>query len=583
MKITSLTLQAFRGFNNQATFCLENAEIIILYGPNGHGKSSIYDAIEWVLTGGIHRFDDDSSERKRTRFIRNLHADTSARSFVKLGIILSDTRRFTIERECTASATDRTDYGKYVLKIFDDSNRLYKENDEAEATLKKWLINNDWLPKISSPTTMLGLTHILAQEKIAEFLKGMQERDRYDALSILFGTDHFDKYRESFRNTRKTLNSQLEALKVQIGERKSIRDKLRDEVQQLILHVRQNEDTDYNKALKNYLKIYPEVKEYNENVEKLQKAILNNQQEVEVDRKKLFNDYQILNEIQNELPNLVYLRKVQKVILNEQLQLQDFRRLSLSKVKIKQLLTDANEVHEQGVTIQKSKWLKDESITRVDSLTEQRANLLAIIEAISIQTATSGWRKQIDFLSDIKLKMENAHYLIIHSLFSDMFKEHEFVEEKKSIQREKLTQLNTLEESINQIKDTRQVYNSFLSSLSHYISTTSEEILDGCPACGTEGIKKEDILQNIQQQQLKINKNLPMLEDLYLQIQQNLKQISNDIDSAKKRISESQIKVQDILNQFENELKAINITISTEKQTQLNLQQQIDTMKLNIN
>ncbi|MGA3599586.1 AAA family ATPase [Lysinibacillus agricola] len=581
MKITSLTLQAFRGFNNQATFCLKNAEIIILYGPNGHGKSSIYDAIEWVLTGGIHRFDDDSPERKRTRFIRNLHADTSARSFVKLGIILSDKRRFTIDRECTASATDRTDYGKYVLKIFDDSNRLYKEGDKAEATLKKWLINNDWLPKIGSPTTMLGLTHILAQEKIAEFLKGMQERDRYDALSILFGTDHFDKYRESFRITRNTLNSQLEALKVQVGERKSVRDKLRDEVQQLIFQVRQNEDTDYNETLINYLKIYPDLKEYKENVEKLQKAILNNQQEVEVNRKKLLNDYQILNEIQNELPNLVYLRKEQKAILHEQQQLQDFRRLSLSKMKIEKLLTDANEVHEQGVTIQKSKWLKDESIARVDSLTEQRTNLLAIIEAISIQTATSGWRKQIEFLSDIKLKMENAHYQIIHSLFSDMVKEHEFVEEKKSIQKGQLTQLKTLEESINQIKDTRNDYNSFLSSLSHYISTTSE-VLDCCPACGTEGIRKEDILQNIQQQQLKINENLPMLVDLNLQIQQNLKVISNDIDSANKRISELQIKIQDMLDQFKNKLKAINITISTEKQTQLNLQQKIDTMKLNI-
>ena len=581
MKITSLALQAFRGFNNQAIFCLENADIIILYGPNGHGKSSIYDAIEWVLTGGIHRFDEASNERRRTRFIRNLHADTSVKSFVKLGVILSDKRRFTIERECTASTTDRTDYGKYILKIFDESNQLYKESEEAEATLKKWLINDEWLSKIGSPTTMLSLTHILAQEKISEFLKGMQERDRYNALSILFGTDHFDKYREGFRNTRNTLNAQLEGLKIQIEERTSARNKLRGEVNQLLLQVRQNEDTDYNEALKDYIKIYPEVTDCKDDVEKLQKAIINNQQEVEVDRKKLLNEYQLLNEIQNELPNLTYIHKVQKVLLHEQQQLQIFKRISLSKMKIEQLLTDANEVHKQEVTIQKSKVLKEESIARVDLLTEQRTNLLAIIELISVQIATSEWRDQMDFLPDIKLKMEDSNYLIIHSLFSDMLKEHEFIEGKKSIQKEQFNQLKTLKESINQIKNTRQDYDSFLSSLSHYISTTSE-VLESCPACGTEGIKKEDILQNIKQQQLKINENLPRLENLIFQIQQTLKVINNDMDSANKRISESQIKIQEMLDQFNNKIKVINITISTEKQTQLNLQQKIDTTNLNI-
>ena len=581
MKITSLMVQAFRGFNNPATFCLENADIIVLYGPNGHGKSSVYDAIEWVLTGGIHRFDEASPERKRTRFIRNLHADTSTRSFVKLGIILSDKRRFTIDRECTASTTDRTDYGKYMLKIFDESNRLYNESDEAEATLKKWLIHDDWLPKIGSPTTMLSLTHILAQETIAEFLNGMQERDRYDAMSILFGTEHFDKYRESFRNTRNTLNSQLDGLKVQLGERRNVRDKLQSEVEQLVLQVRGNEDTDYNDALKKYLKLYPEATAIKDNVEKLQKTILNNQQEVEVDRKKLINEYQLLIEIQNELPKLEHIREVQKAILHEQQELQYFKKLSLSKMKIEQLLTDANDVHKQVGTIQKSISLKDESIARVVSLTEQRSNLLAIVEAVSIQIATSGWRNQINFLSDIKAKMENEHYLIIHSLFSDMVKQHEFIEEKNSIQEVQLTHLKALEESVNQINDTRQVYNSFLSSLSHYISTTSES-LGCCPACGTDGITKEDILENIQQQQLKINENLPRLEGLILQTQQTLKVISNEIDSANKRISESQIKIQEILNQFNNKLKALDITVLTEKKIQINLQQKIDTMKLSM-
>jgi DNA repair protein SbcC/Rad50 len=220
MKITSLTIQAFRGFNEKKEFCLESADIIVLYGPNGHGKSSIYDAIEWVLTGGIHRFDESSPERRRTRFIRNLHSNSSDKSFVKLGIVLTDGSRFILERECTAAVSDRTDYGKHILRIFNDNNQLYKENEDADETLNKWLINEEWLPKIDSPTKMLSLTHILSQEKIAEFLRGMQERDRYDVMSTIFGTDHFDKYREGFRLVRNTLNGELEKLNVQVKEKK---------------------------------------------------------------------------------------------------------------------------------------------------------------------------------------------------------------------------------------------------------------------------------------------------------------------------------------------------------------------------
>lgn len=583
MKITSLTLQAFRGFNNQVTFSLENADIIILYGPNGHGKSSIYDAIEWVLTGGIHRFNDDSAERKRTRFIRNLHAETEVKSFVRLGIILADARRFTIERECTPTASDRTDYGKHIIKIFDENNRLYKENDEAEALLKKWLIKNEWIPKISSATSMLGLTHILAQEKMAAFLKVMQERDRYDALSILFGTDHFEKYREGFRNARKILNNQLESLKIQIEEKNKTRNNLHNEVQELIIKIKQNEDQDYNEELKNYFEIFPEIKRLEDDVEKLQKAILNNQQTLEFDRKNLINDYTILNEIHKYLPKLVYLREVQKAIYNEKQYLQDFKRLSLLQKKINLLLNNVDEIIKLNQTMKNSFRLRDEAKTKINILTDKRASLLSVIEAIDIQITTSEWKEKLDFLSEIKLKVEMENFLTIQSLFNEMYKEYKIVEEKKSTQKEQQKQLNTIEDLINKINADRQVYNSFLSSLNHYMSTISEDNIECCPACGTEGIKKEVILLNIQQQQLKIDKDLPALEDIRLLTEQNLKKINSDIDTANKSISNLQNKIQDTLNQLNNELKSINITITTENQKQLNLQQEIDSIKNNIN
>ncbi|WHY84010.1 AAA family ATPase [Neobacillus novalis] len=582
MKISSLTLQAFRGFNKIEEFNLESVDIIVLYGPNGHGKSSIYDAIEWGLTGGIYRFDEASPERKRTRFIRNLHADSSDKSFVKLGIILSNERRFFIERECTASISDRTDYGKYRLRIFDENNQLYKENEGAEETLKSWLIHEDWLPKIGSPTTMLSLTHILSQEKIAEFLRGMQERDRYDAISTIFGTDHFDKYREGFRIVRNTLNGELEKLKVQAREKQLLIDKLQNEVKELELKIVKNEDTDFNAELENYINMYPKINVNKDDLGKLLKSIISNQNDIEIEQKGLQREYHLLMEIKEELPNFTYLREANKVVLHERQLLQQFKELSLSNLKIEQLLSMEKVVKDDRVTLESLTSLQRESNLMVGSLLNKRDSLLMIIESINIQLDTLSWQNGIGFLSEIKPKMTEEDYRILKTSFNAMFEEYQFIEQKKSIQQNQLIQLRALEESIKQIESTDEIYSAFLSSLNQYILVVSEE-LKSCPACGTVGIKKDDILNNVQRQQLKVNEGLPRLEELKLQAQSNLKKIVEEINSANTSIEKSKKNVQEVLSKFKNNLKTIDITTSTERQNQMTLQLKVDSLKLKLN
>ncbi|MGP9039849.1 AAA family ATPase [Cytobacillus kochii] len=582
MKITSLTLQAFRGFNKNEKFLFESVDIIVLYGPNGHGKSSVYDAIEWGLTGGIHRFDEASPERKRTRFIRNLHADSTDKSFVELGIILSSDKRFIIERECTASVSERTDYGKHRLKIFDEKGQLYEENEEAERTLKSWLIHEEWLPKISSPTTMLSLTHILSQEKNAEFLRGMQERDRYDAISTIFGTDYFDKYREGFRIVRNTLNSEIEKIKVEVREKGLIRDKLQDEVNKLEIKVEKNEDTNFNVELEQYINIYPEIKVNKDDLGKLLKSIHSNQQAIGIERERLQRDDLLLKEIKEELPNLAYIREVHKAVLQEQQLLQQFKKLSLAKLKIEQLQSMEQIVNVDRLTLESLITLQKHSTLKISTLLNKRESLLTIIESINIHLDTFLWRNRPGFLTEVKPKLIEEDYDILNTSFKDMFDEYQFIEQQKSIQENQLTQLRALDESIKQIESTDEVYSAFLSSLNKYILVVSEE-LNHCPACGTEGIKNEDILSNVQKKQLKVNENLPRLKKLSLQTQSTVKGIDEEINSANVRIEKSKKSVQEVLYRLNNNLKTIDFNTSTEQQNQTTLQQKIDSLKLKLN
>ena len=50
-----LFVRAFRGITNELDFDM-TARLTIIYGPNGTGKTSICDAVEWLLTGEVERF-----------------------------------------------------------------------------------------------------------------------------------------------------------------------------------------------------------------------------------------------------------------------------------------------------------------------------------------------------------------------------------------------------------------------------------------------------------------------------------------------------------------------------------------------
>ena len=54
MKLKKITLEGFRGFNERQTINLD-ADVVIIYGPNGTGKSSIAEALEWLFFDDIWR------------------------------------------------------------------------------------------------------------------------------------------------------------------------------------------------------------------------------------------------------------------------------------------------------------------------------------------------------------------------------------------------------------------------------------------------------------------------------------------------------------------------------------------------
>ena len=86
--LTSVTIKNFRAYRREKTFALGKS-ITILYGPNGFGKTSFFDAIDFAVTGGIGRIPTRSSSTF-SKTARHLDSGDDA-SFVQLDFQVGET------------------------------------------------------------------------------------------------------------------------------------------------------------------------------------------------------------------------------------------------------------------------------------------------------------------------------------------------------------------------------------------------------------------------------------------------------------------------------------------------------------
>ncbi len=95
MLIDNLQIQCFRGISDSLSLDF-TAPLTVLYAPNGTGKTSVCDAVEWVLCGGVGRLGKDES-------IRCKLGDDSLKTTVEASIPQNGSPFF-IKRELSGSA-----------------------------------------------------------------------------------------------------------------------------------------------------------------------------------------------------------------------------------------------------------------------------------------------------------------------------------------------------------------------------------------------------------------------------------------------------------------------------------------------
>ena len=178
-RLEKLILHNFKLFGEEFTVRFGDNKLIVFDGPNGHGKTTVFDAIELALTGGIRRL--SSTENQQTPGDVVVAHKNKADCFVMLELINNDGQSIVIERRLKTPLTN-------ILKKISNFKQLWDLNlieDNIRRSIEQTDLNN----LVGSPFLERDFTlfHYVEQEETAHFLKKKNERERAEALSVLFG------------------------------------------------------------------------------------------------------------------------------------------------------------------------------------------------------------------------------------------------------------------------------------------------------------------------------------------------------------------------------------------------------------
>lgn len=174
MKVKKVEISAFRIFEDvkDATFDFrlnngEPANFVSLYAPNGFGKTSFYDAVEWCMTNNVHRFWQNERVTKESLNAMNELPDNEKITLLKNTNAAKKTIPYvTIETETGINKRELRVHGKRKNDINDHD---YVENGEFRSV-------------------------ILSQEWISGFLKESNGEDRYKLFMKNPGLLELDEY-----------------------------------------------------------------------------------------------------------------------------------------------------------------------------------------------------------------------------------------------------------------------------------------------------------------------------------------------------------------------------------------------------
>lgn len=205
MKIKKVYLKNFKGIKEKKIIEFEN-QTSLLIGPNGFGKTTIYDAIELCLTNEIHRTITKESvthhrkDYKKLFFQNDENKDVIVKVWLekkgenkKEDLIITKYLPKDKEKRVYKSGRKHKPDDFYILQTYVDNPLMFAADSFNPEEHKELTDNeiNDFFDFDSSDMNIkdiYNLFNYLQQEETTFFLK-QSESDRKNSLSFLFNTN----------------------------------------------------------------------------------------------------------------------------------------------------------------------------------------------------------------------------------------------------------------------------------------------------------------------------------------------------------------------------------------------------------
>jgi len=205
-RVKKICIENFRGIGKKLDIDTD-ADIVVIYGPNGTGKTSIIDAIEWTITGEVERlwaknYDKPVSPNESlvNLFSKERLADVQV-EFSKNGESILERRRIDLSK----------------------SRRSYAEIHSRRANDKTMIkeIVGIRMPQVDVRRLrrIFLRSHFLGQNTILEFITQNPE-SRYDAFSHMVGTQDYMLFNEKINLVIRALERELKVKSKQKNDSK---------------------------------------------------------------------------------------------------------------------------------------------------------------------------------------------------------------------------------------------------------------------------------------------------------------------------------------------------------------------------
>ncbi|MFR8041551.1 MAG: AAA family ATPase [Clostridium butyricum] len=450
MKIKSIRIKNFRVYSSKQTFNFYNkdkaADFVAIYAPNGFGKTSFIDAIEWSFTDKIERINNNSN-------LKSL-LDNEKRVFKENDNNLCILRNMNNPQE------------KANVKIESDEDEVLEVESKEFKGIKKCDYNIDSKSNVNRNIINLGIgfkeldekdfkvNNIITSDMINSFLQIDKPTERFDILHKFWDKD--DEY-----NFYKKI---LDIFKLLKEKRKTIEDNIKNKNKE----IKKYKDCDAKLIILNDL-----INKYNLLVEKEEVKLLDKER---INKYPInqFNDISIKikkmgNEIEEDLVKLQYLLD-KKISYENTVKL--VGAISKNKYRLEKVFNSFIDIER----INKDIINKKQEINNIDSLCEKYKYIISksdyylniIIENNKLNSEIDTFNLQIKNKRDERrnhlnnLSVIEKEYLSNQNEFNEILYKYQF---SKEIYGEYLN-------NIKKVDYIKKINNNFNITESKYIDIT---------------------------------------------------------------------------------------------------------------